>query len=305
VVSSVADLASLLERCRFPPAGTPVVCAVSGGPDSSALLVLAAAADLDVTAVHVDHGLRPGSEAEAEVVRVLAERFGAAFRSERAVVESGADLEARARVARLGVLGADAMTGHTADDQAETMLVNLLRGAGLDGLAGMTPGRRHPLLGLRRSETAEICERFDIEPVLDPMNTDRRFVRTRLRHELLPLIADISRRDPVPLLLRSADTARAAADVLDRLADEVDATSSVELLKVSDAVAATALRRWLTNEEGYPPSRSELDRVMSVVRGDVVGCQISGNRTIRRTAGTLRIEPTERSNRGPTTDVDR
>ncbi|MGI9595146.1 MAG: ATP-binding protein, partial [Acidimicrobiales bacterium] len=73
----------LLDRCTFPDAGTPVVAAVSGGPDSLTLLVLACAADLSVTAVHVDHGLRPGSAAEAEIVAAAARRFGAAFRSER------------------------------------------------------------------------------------------------------------------------------------------------------------------------------------------------------------------------------
>jgi tRNA(Ile)-lysidine synthase len=287
-----ADVRSLLDRCCFPPAGSSVVCAVSGGADSSALLVLAVAAELEVTAVHVDHGLRPGSEAEATVVQDLAERFGATFRSERAVVEPGGDLEARARTARRLALGPDVMTGHTADDQAETILSNLLRGAGLDGLAAMSPDWHHPLLGLRRHETVELCEWFGIEPVQDPMNADPRFVRTRLRHELLPLMADISRRDPVPLLVRSADTARAAVAVLDELAKDVDATSTADLLAVSDTVAATALRRWLTNRDGHPPSSAELDRVMSVVRGDRTGCQISGGRTIRRTAGVLRIEQT-------------
>lgn len=296
------ELAPLLERCWFPPAGTPVICAVSGGPDSSALLVLATAAGLAVTAVHVDHGLRPGSEAEAAVVRSLADRFGATFRSERALVSPGGDLEARARRARFEVLGPEAMTGHTADDQAETVLLNLLRGSGVDGLAAMTPGWRHPMLGLRRHETAALCEQLDIEPVIDPTNTDRRFVRNRLRHELLPLIEDISQRDPVPLLLRSADTARSAAAVLGSLAEAIDPTSVTELRAVSDAVAATALRRWLSNEDGYPPSRAELERVLSVVRGDTVGCQISGNRSIRRTAGILRIEPTERLAPGTAAD---
>ena len=76
-------VADLLGRCTLPPAGTPVTCAVSGGADSSALLALAVAAGLDVTAVHVDHGLRPGSAHEAEGVQRLASRWGAAFRSEQ------------------------------------------------------------------------------------------------------------------------------------------------------------------------------------------------------------------------------
>src|SRR5436190_13889516 len=103
----------LLARCTFPPAGVPVTCAVSGGPDSLALLVLAVAAGCDVTAVHVDHGLREGSAAEAEVVRAAAERFGAHFHAESVTVAPGANLEARARAARRAALPPEALTGHT------------------------------------------------------------------------------------------------------------------------------------------------------------------------------------------------
>ncbi|HET6664660.1 MAG TPA: ATP-binding protein, partial [Acidimicrobiales bacterium] len=77
--------ADLLARCTFPPPGTPIACAVSGGPDSLALLALACSAGCDVTAVHVDHGLRPGSDGEARVVAAAAARLGAAFRGEMVV----------------------------------------------------------------------------------------------------------------------------------------------------------------------------------------------------------------------------
>ena len=147
--SGTTQLSGLLARCDFPAAGTDVTCAVSGGADSLALLVLATHAGCRVTAVHVDHGIRPGSAGEAEVVRAAAERFGADFRAEAVAVVPGPNLEARARAARYGVLPPDVLTGHTADDQAETVLLNLARGAGLDGLAGMAPARR-PLRRLRR-----------------------------------------------------------------------------------------------------------------------------------------------------------
>ncbi|HXN59136.1 MAG TPA: ATP-binding protein, partial [Acidimicrobiales bacterium] len=94
----------LLARCTFPPPGTPVACAVSGGADSLALLVLAAAACCEVTAYHVDHGLRAGSDTEAEVVAGAAERVGARFESRRVSVAPGPNLEARARSARYGTL---------------------------------------------------------------------------------------------------------------------------------------------------------------------------------------------------------
>src|SRR5437879_6492898 len=114
VSSSAALLRSLGERCSFPIAGSDVTCAVSGGADSLALLVLAAAAGCRVTAVHVDHGLRPGSAAEADVVAAAAARVGAAFRAEQAPVGAGPNLEERAREARYDVLPPDVLTGHTA-----------------------------------------------------------------------------------------------------------------------------------------------------------------------------------------------
>ena len=111
-------------------------CAVSGGADSLALLVLA----VEAGCVRDRGPRRPrpagGSAAEADVVRAAAAGLGAGFVSERVVVEPGPNLEARARAARYSVLPAGVLTGHTADDQAETVLLNLMWGAGLDGLAG-------------------------------------------------------------------------------------------------------------------------------------------------------------------------
>ena len=124
------DAASLLPRCTFPAAGTPVVCAFSGGPDSTALLLLAVAAGCDVTAVHVDHGLRPTSSTEAAAAVGLAAAIGVPCDVARVAVADGPNLEARARDARRAVLPAGVLTGHTADDRAATLLVNLLRGAG-------------------------------------------------------------------------------------------------------------------------------------------------------------------------------
>ncbi len=178
-------LVELAARCRFPPPGEAVTCAVSGGPDSLALLALATHAGCAVTAVHVDHGLRPGSNEEAEVVRGAAERFGAAFRAERVAIDVGPNLEARARSARRQALGAGVLTGHTADDQAETVVLNLVRGAGLDGLRGIPDDGTKPLLAVRRAETRALCEALGLRPVEDPSNRDPRFRRNRVRPNLL------------------------------------------------------------------------------------------------------------------------
>jgi len=281
---------ALLARTSFAPAGTEVVCGVSGGADSLALLVLATAAGLEVTAVHVDHGLRTGSDLEATVVDQTARRFGAAFRSERINLDPGANLEQRARVARRHLLGPNALTGHTADDQAETVLINLLRGAGPPGLAAMRPGPRHPILALRRAETVALCASLELVPVEDPSNLDPRFVRNRVRHELMPLMADISQRDPVPLLARTAGHARALVDDVAAAAHNLDPSDTRALAATSPSVARMALRQWLRDDLDHPPSSAELERVMAVVRHEAVACQLSGGRRLARSGGRLRIE---------------
>jgi tRNA(Ile)-lysidine synthase len=279
--------ASLLGRCRFPPPGTTVTGAVSGGADSLALLVLATTAGLRVTAVHVDHGLRAGSAAEADVVRDAAARFGAAFRAERVHVGAGPNLEARARDARRSVLPADALTGHTADDQAETVLLNLLRGSGLDGLAGMRPDRA-PLLGLRRAETAGLCAALGLQPVLDPSNRDPAYRRNRVRHELLPLLDDIAERDVAAVLARQAGLLREEAELLDRLADDLDPTDARALAAAPAALARRAIRRWLAHP--YPPDAGAVERVLAVARGEATGCEIGGGRLVRRSGQRLTLQ---------------
>ena len=281
------NTAELLARCHFPEAGTTVTCAVSGGADSLALLVLACAAGLDVTAVHVDHGLRPGSAAEAGVVEATSTRFGARFRAERVDVGDGPNLEARARAARYAVLPADVLTGHTADDQAETVLVNLLRGAGIDGLAGMRHDGRRPLLALRRRETAALCEALGLQTVSDPSNADPRFVRNRIRHELLPLMEDIAGRDLVPLLARQAQLLRDEADLLDELAGKIDPHDAGALRDAPEPLARRAVRALLRGE--HPPTAAEVDRVLDVARLEATACEVEGGRRVARSRGRLTI----------------
>jgi hypoxanthine phosphoribosyltransferase len=275
---------------------------VSGGADSLALLVLAAATGRPVEVVHVDHGLRPGSGDDAEVVADAAERFGATFRAERIVVPDGPNLEARARAARLSVLPSDSATGHTMDDQAETVLANLLRGAGSDGVAGMRPGPRHPMLALRRSETREICRAMDLRWVEDPSNDDPRFVRNRIRHELLPLCAAVACRDPVPVLARHAEVVRDEADLLDRLAAEAvpDPSNAHQLSEAPLALARRAVRRWLResgppghqgHDERYPPGFEDVNKVLAVAARGPSAAELAGGRRVRRSKGYLVVEP--------------
>jgi tRNA(Ile)-lysidine synthase len=283
--------ADLLGRCTFPPPGSVVRCGVSGGADSSALLVLAVAAGCRVTAVHVDHGLRPGSDREADVVAGLADRFGARVEAHTAAVEPGPNLEARARAARAAVLGPDALVGHTADDQAETLLLALLRGSGPAGLAGADP-RVRPILGLRRAETHELCRSLGIAVVDDPSNTDPSIRRNRVRHELLPLLDDIAGRDVVPVLHRSAAVHGAVAGLLDDLAAELDPTVAAELAAAPEPVAAHAVRRWVRSATGsdHPPDRAAVGRVLAVASGRAVGCELAGGWRVRRSGGRMRLD---------------
>jgi tRNA(Ile)-lysidine synthase len=278
-----------LRRCTFPGAGVRVDCAVSGGADSLALLALATASGCLVTAIHVDHGLRAESASEASVVAGAARRFGAAFEAREARVAPGPNLEARAREARYAVLPSGVLTGHTADDQAETVLLNLLRGAGLDGLAGMA-SEHHPLLRLRRSETRALCADLGLEPVADPMNADPLFRRTRVRHELLPLADAIAERDVAAVIARQAGLLREDAALLEELARAIDPTDAAALAAAPLALARRAVRRWLA--VAHPPDAATVDRVLAVANKEAKACDVGGGRRVRRSEGRLVLEPT-------------
>jgi tRNA(Ile)-lysidine synthase len=239
-----------------------------------------------VTAIHVDHALRRGSDADAAVVAAVAREWGAAFSSVKVPVEHGPNLEARARAARYSALPADVLTGHTADDQAETVLLNLLRGAGLDGLAGMRRQRR-PMLSLRRLETRCLCAHLGLSPVQDETNDDLRFRRNQIRHEVMPALDDVAARDVGALLARQADLLRDDADLLDLLSLEVDPTDARALCGAPVALARRAVRRWLAN--GHPPDAATVERVLSVARGEAVATETGDGRRVERHRQRLRL----------------
>ena len=186
------------------PAGRKFGIAVSGGPDSLALLLLAAAARPgEVEAATVDHALRPESRAEAEKVAKICERLGVPHVILTAQWDEKPEsaIQERARIMRYRLLAEWALkraltalaTGHHLDDQAETFLMRLSRGAGVKGLAGMRRVSRgpegafalvRPLLGWRHSELEAVCAAAGVEPVLDPSNEDEQFERVRVRKAL-------------------------------------------------------------------------------------------------------------------------
>lgn len=278
----------LAPRCTFPDR-SHLDCAVSGGADSCALLVLALHSGHSVTAHHVDHGIRRGSDAEAAIVRGIADRFGAGFASHTVKVSSGQNLEARAREMRYGVLPDGVLTGHTADDHAETVLLHLMRGGGLDGAAGIRQENR-PILGLRRSETHDLCAALDIDVVDDVSNNDPRFRRNRVRAEVIPLLNEVAERDVVPLLARAADTARVDVDLLNDLAREIDVTDVAAIKAAPLALQRRAIRLWLSLD--HPPSAAAVERVLAVVEGSSRSTEVGGGRSVHRTEGKLRVELT-------------
>jgi tRNA(Ile)-lysidine synthase len=233
-----ADLDALIE------AGERIGIAVSGGPDSLALLMLAAAARRDdIEAATVDHGLRAGSREEAEMVAGICERLGvphailaiewdlppsSAIQEQARVVRYGA-LAQWAREAQLGAL----VTAHHLDDQAETLVMRLNRGSGVRGLAGMrrrsgVPGDKdlpllRPLLGWRRSELERICTDGQVSPPTDPSNADERHERVRVRQAL----RNADWLDPEALAKSAANIA--AADEALEWATEREWSEAVEV----------------------------------------------------------------------------
>jgi len=273
------------DQCTFPSEGE-LVCAVSGGADSAALLILASETSSTVKAIHVNHGLRQEVSEEAQKVEMLANKLNVGFEEIKIELVDGPNLEERARDARYRVLPNEVLTGHTADDQAETVLLQLMRGGSLDALSGMRPSG-HPLLRLRRCDTEAICDRFGYQPIFDPSNKNPRFLRNRVRHEILPLMADVAQRDVAPLFVRAADLARDDRDLLDELASAIDPTDVKALNSAPVPLARRAIRQWLRN--GHPPDLAAVERVLEVARGNSLGTEIAGGKRIRRSKGKLHL----------------
>jgi len=183
--------------------GERVLVACSGGPDSTALADalarLAPPRGWTLRLAHVDHGIRAGSASEAGQVEQLAHRLGLEFSALSVQVAPGGSLQDRARQERLGALRAEAersgatavALGHTADDQAETVLMRLLTGAtprGLTAIAERSGLLARPLLRVWRDETRAYCDALGLPVLDDPSNADPRFIRSRVRHELLPAL---------------------------------------------------------------------------------------------------------------------
>ena len=240
----------------------------------------------------VDHGLRREAPAEVALARALAERLALPFHALTVRVPPGASLQAQARAARYASLracaiecGADRIAvGHTLDDQAETVLARLLRGAGIEGLAAISPARSdgvvRPLIDCTRSEVHAYADAAGLTVADDPSNRDPRYLRVRVRSRHLPALCAES--PGLPRQLASlADDARQAAALLDAEAARALARAAgraAPLLEEPEIVRRWALRAFVEARSGAALARTHLialDRMLSEggsvrVPGDVV-----------------------------------
>ncbi|MQW74416.1 tRNA lysidine(34) synthetase TilS [Nocardioides sp. dk4132] len=271
-------------------AGTPVLVACSGGPDSMALLAATVfeghRAGLRVVGASVDHGLQAGSaEVTARVVQQMA-RLGADETISARVQVEGAGLgpEAAARRARYTVLeqmashvgAAAVLLGHTRDDQAETVLLGLARGSGGRSLAGMRrrfDRYRRPLLDVTRDDTVTACQVEGIEVWHDPHNDDPGYARVRVRRAVLPVLEEHLGPGVAATLARTADQLRVDMDLLDDLAERAYADVAPDdpaaglpvdgLAALPDAVRRRVLRL-AALAAGSPPSELFHDHVLAL-----------------------------------------
>ena len=276
------------------PPGSAVLIAISGGPDSTALAHLTAEArpDLAVTLGHIRHGLRDDTR-DVAAVRTNASFLGFPLViAEVDVVADGEGPEAAARARRYAALrrlARDAgagwiLVGHTADDQAETLLLRLARGTGVPGLGGMAPVRGdivRPLLRLRRADVHRFVVGEGLPVAADPTNEDRRLRRNAVRHDVLPVLADLG-GDVVGALARLADLARDDARYLDELASATAARCCrqygpvhavpVDTIHEQPSALARRLVRLLVQRArgGEVPSSAEVTRVLALQAGEAL-----------------------------------
>jgi tRNA(Ile)-lysidine synthase len=307
---AVAAVRSAVRRALADqPPQLPVLVACSGGADSVALAAglafVAAGAGRPAGLVTIDHGLQPDSAAQAGRVVELGHRLGldpVCQLPVRVGSQGGPEAAARtARYAALDGLGGLILLGHTADDQAETVLLGLGRGSGPRSIAGMRPvdGRYlRPLLGLRRADTEAACAALELPYWQDPHNTDPRFQRSRLRNEVLPLLEDVLQGGVAGALARTAEQLQDDLAALDHLAGLALAEAEVggelvvtALVDQPRAIVARVVKRW-AEAAGADPLSSVHVRQLSALVLDwhgQLGVDLPGGQRAIRSAGRLRL----------------
>jgi tRNA(Ile)-lysidine synthetase-like protein len=289
--------------------GKPVV-ALSGGADSAALAFLVAKATPEVRAIHVNHSLRHSTNLEAAATQVAA-KLGIALQIVTVSVPDGASLEGRAREVRYEALtgacraGEILLTAHTLDDQAETVLLNVLRGAGPRGLTGIPswrpPNISRPILRVSRSETREVALLAGLPFLDDPMNEEMALARNVIRLRVLP---ELQRFNPqlVATIARMAEAVRSDSETLDLEAVSIPVMHDRDraqvpigaLTTVAPAIANRVLARMAGRfREHANLASDELGKVWRVVRHEAIAEELAGGLLVRRSGPMLRFEHLE------------
>lgn len=282
---------------RAVPGGDCLV-ALGGGADSGVLLWAAveAVGAEKVQAVFVHHGLESSDALRDSAVSVAGVVGVQCVVLDRRVHDGG-NLEARARTERYDAIeaaipdGTVGLTGHTADDQVETVLMRIFRGSGTGAASGIPHRRgvwRRPLLVFSKSEVRALAEELNLPFVDDPANSDPRFTRTRIRHELLPMIEAEFGPEVRAQILRSSVLFAADDEFLEREAQAVQILSDRggvsiplgALRALSEPIASRVVRRGLRMAlEGYPGSASDIEAVLDVANGGAA-ISISGSHRV-------------------------
>lgn len=299
------------DHCRrhdLLPDRAPLLVLVSGGPDSLCLLdMLLRLHRGPLGVLSVDHGLRAAARAEVEAVAAYAAARGCAVHTAALGLSPGPDLQARAREARLAEAERVALehgyariaTGHTASDQAETVLFRLARGSGRRGLSGIAPRRGpfiRPLLCLTRSETAAWCAEHGLPAVDDPSNHDRQHRRARVRHDLLPVLETIhpdAQRHVAALADLLRDEAELLAPLVDTAWDRCARGGGLDAQALSGQPPALArlLVRRLFAAANLPGAAGERAHVERALRVAVTGraSALPGGGSLVREGGVLTV----------------
>lgn len=310
--------------------GETVVVGVSGGPDSVCLLHALHGSrrlfKIRLEVFHLDHRLREDSASDARYVERLGARLGVPVhvRTAEGAPAKGESVEDWAHRARSKALAdvvrdvgaSKAAIGHTRDDQAEQVLIALLRGGGLDALAGLRPAHGflvRPLLDVTRAEVEAMNRALHLRPRVDPSNADTRFLRNAVRHDILPAIRDATDRDARETIARVAGLLRADADELHlrayhAAADVLDEDGSgvtvdvVQLGALPRAISGRVLREALYRA-GHSPTVELIDALADLAAGrSGRGRTLAGGARVRRERGYIHIPsrlPPERSDQMP------
>ena len=296
----------------------PLVVALGGGADS-AVAAWTAAPRPTTRGIFVRHGL-DGSPALERAAGVLGAHLGIGVTYVDALVDVGPSLESRARDARWGAI-ADSVerdetvvTGHTLDDQAETVVMNLMRGSGSAGIAGMLrsrPGVVRPLLGFSRADVRSLAEELGLPFVDDPANDDERFLRNRVRRKLLPDLEENYAPGVRSTLARTGALAAADDHLIEGLSDDIPVmgdgrTVSIPIAALVTApqpVAARSIRRALRRLlDPYAGSEGDIDAILTVAAGRSESAMISGSLTVTREGPFVTVDA-KRVDDGSTTPI--